>query len=163
MSESDKSWICTVCGYVHHGPVAPDVCCICGATSDLFELQETAPEPAVSTPSASQWRCLNCEYIHDGDAPPDFCQVCGAPPERFEPLAAVAPSMSTAEAGRVVIVGAGIAGVSAAKAARKHAPDAKIVLLAKEDAPPYYRLNLTRYLAGEIGEAKLMLQSDDWF
>ncbi|MBL7076085.1 MAG: FAD-dependent oxidoreductase [Kiritimatiellae bacterium] len=164
MSAPEKSWICTVCGYVHHGPVAPEVCCICGATSDLFELQEEAPPaPAAAAPTASRWRCLNCEYIHDGDAPPEFCPVCGAPPERFEPVAAAAPAIGTAEAGRVVIVGAGIAGVSAAEAARKHAPDAEILLLSKEEPLPYYRLNLTRYLAGEVGKDELVLQSDAWF
>ncbi len=89
--------------------------------------------------------------------------MCGAPPERFEPVAAASAVVGTDEAGRVVVVGAGIAGVSAAEAARKHAPEAEIVLLSRENERPYYRLNLTRYLAGEVDKDELALQTDAWF
>lgn len=34
-----KKWICTVCGYVYEGENAPEVCPVCGATKDKFELQ----------------------------------------------------------------------------------------------------------------------------
>jgi len=57
----------------------------------------------------------------------------------------------------VVIVGAGIAGVAAAETAREASPDALIWLVSQEGRPPYYRLNLTRYLAGEIPAASLPL------
>jgi len=161
VSATEKSWFCTVCGYVHHGPEPLDVCPVCGATSDLFEVQDAQDEPAA--PAPSQWRCLNCEYIHDGDAPPEVCPVCGAPPERFEAVEPCAPAVVGADAVRVVIVGAGIAGVSAAEAARKHSPDAEIVLLSREDSLPYYRLNLTRYLAGEVAASDLGLHPETWF
>jgi nitrite reductase (NADH) large subunit len=60
-------------------------------------------------------------------------------------------------------VGAGIAGISAAESIRKVSSDAKIVVLSKEAALPYYRLNLTRYLAGQIGEARLPLHPERWY
>lgn len=167
MSTPQKSWLCTVCGYIHHGPQPPDVCPVCGATSDLFELQEATEEPepsrGVATPVASQWRCLNCEYVHKGEAPPDRCPVCGAPRERFEALTEAQPSAGHGEAVRVVIVGAGIAGVSAAEAVRKNSDDAEVLMLCKEEALPYYRLNLTRYLAGEVTRTNLRLKSEAWF
>ena len=65
-----NTWVCTVCGYVHHGPEPPDICPICGATSDLFEPQEE-PEAQAPAPAVTEWRCLNCEYIHEGDQPPE--------------------------------------------------------------------------------------------
>ena len=49
-----------------------------------------------------------------------------------------------------MIVGAGIAGVAAAESLRTAAPEAEIALVSKESELPYYRLNLTRYLAGQI-------------
>ena len=31
-----KKFVCTVCGYIHEGDFAPDVCPVCGAKSDKF-------------------------------------------------------------------------------------------------------------------------------
>jgi rubrerythrin len=35
-----KKWICTVCGYVYEGNEAPEVCPVCKAPKDKFELQD---------------------------------------------------------------------------------------------------------------------------
>ncbi len=35
-----KVWICTVCGYVHMGPEAPDICPQCKAPKSKFKLKE---------------------------------------------------------------------------------------------------------------------------
>lgn len=38
-NESKKrKWRCTVCGYIHEGDEPPDVCPVCGAGKDKFEL-----------------------------------------------------------------------------------------------------------------------------
>ena len=114
--------------------------------------------------SQQAWRCLNCNYTHAGDAPPDMCPVCGAEAERFEPLAEALPEQgSTPEAIRAVVVGGGIAGVSAAEAIRRASPESSIVLLSSEPCIPYYRLNLTRYLAGEIDSASMPIQPASWY
>ena len=34
-----KKFICTVCGYIHEGDVAPEVCPVCKATADKFQEQ----------------------------------------------------------------------------------------------------------------------------
>lgn len=163
MTQTPNSWICTVCGYVHEGDAPPDVCPVCGATADLFEPYHAPQAPASPVP-VNRWRCLNCEYIHEGEAPPDFCPVCGAPAERFEVYAG-APVVvrSAAQPGRIVIAGAGIAGVSAAEAIRKAAPDTEITLISREAHLPYYRLNLTRYLAGEVSGDGLSLHPPEWY
>jgi nitrite reductase (NADH) large subunit len=90
--------------------------------------------------------------------------VCGAPKERFQPLA-VAGEGATASAAktRVVVVGAGIAGISAMESLRSACPDAKIALVSKEEVLPYFRLNLTRYLAGEVQKDELPLHDPDWY
>ncbi|MFZ3070690.1 MAG: FAD-dependent oxidoreductase, partial [Anaerolineaceae bacterium] len=64
---------------------------------------------------------------------------------------------------RYIIIGAGIAGVSAAEAIHQSDPDAEITLISNENVPPYFRMNLTRYLAGELDASKLVLHSPDWY
>lgn len=157
------SWVCVVCGYVHHGDEPPDVCPLCGATSDFFEPHDE-PQPEVKKKKISRWQCLNCDFISEGDRPPEICPVCGAPMENFEPLEE-APQIigQTAEKRKIVIAGAGIAGISAAESIRKVSPSAEIILLSKEPDYPYYRLNLTRYLAGEIDRNGLALHTPGWY
>ena len=122
-------------------------------------------EPAVSAPPApQQWRCPNCGYIHVGLQPPAQCPACGAPAERFEAVSeTAAAAVVAAAAPKVVIVGAGIAGVAAAQSLRTASPGAEITLVSKEAELPYYRLNLTRYLAGEIAEQDLPMHAADWY
>jgi nitrite reductase (NADH) large subunit len=90
--------------------------------------------------------------------------VCHVPAGQFEAIAARgAPRSGTAGSYKAVIVGAGISGVSAAEAIRSASPEAEITLIAGEDPPPYYRLNLTRYLAGEITTDGLPIHPLGWY
>ncbi len=158
-----KAWRCAICGYVHTGSEPPDVCPICGAPRDVFEAE--APQaPPVAKVAVERWRCLNCTYVHMGPEPPETCPVCGVPSDSFEPLAE--PVRQVAEATgvrRVVVAGAGVAGLAAAEALRATSPEVEITLVSKESVLPYYRLNLTRYLAGDIEEHQLPIKSEDWF
>jgi rubredoxin len=43
-----KRWRCTVCGYIHEGEGPPEICPLCGASSDKFELLAEEPEQAPS-------------------------------------------------------------------------------------------------------------------
>lgn len=67
------------------------------------------------------------------------------------------------EMNRVIIVGAGIAGVSAAEALRRQDRDVEILLLSDEREIPYYRLSLTRYLSGELQRENLFLHPEKWY
>lgn len=162
MAANEKAWKCVVCGFVHRGGVPPDVCPICGAPESEFESYQE-PTSAVP-PTVRQWRCLICGYVHEGNEPPDVCPVCCAGSDEFECVERALPSVEKAnDATRIVIVGAGVAGVSAAESARKTLPQAQITLVNEEDMPPYYRLNLTRRLAGEVSDADLALHPDTWY
>jgi len=164
MQSNETRCICTICGYVHQGTVPPDCCPICGATPDLFELNQSRSEPLKQEVLADQWACLNCEYIHQGSAPPATCPVCSMSADQFEPCQpGQAPTGAEQQDLSVVIVGAGIAGVSAAESVRRAAPSARITLLSKEADPPYFRLNLTRYLAGDIGVDDLYMHPRKWY
>ena len=163
MSASDsKAWRCNVCGYIHHGLEPPDVCPICGSPKEAFEA--FTPEVKSATPKVRSWRCLNCGYVHSGSEPPELCPVCGAPQDCFEPLSDATEKITRVEkAGKVVVVGAGIAGLAAVEAIRVASPETDVTLISKENQPPYYRLNLTRYLAGEVSETELSIKSQSWF
>jgi nitrite reductase (NADH) large subunit len=115
-----KTWVCSMCGYIHYGPEPPDECPVCGASKDQFTLStEEETPPAMEIPSVT--------------------------------------------VNKAVVVGAGIAGVSAAETLRKFAPQADITLISAETHLPYYRLNLTRYLAGEIHADQLSLHPEIWY
>lgn len=60
-----------------------------------------------------------------------------------------------------IVIGSGIAGVSAAKAIRKEDSKGSILILGDEDREPYFRIELTHLLAQEAPELPL-LEKGDW-
>lgn len=64
---------------------------------------------------------------------------------------------------RFLIIGGGIAGVSAAEAIHKVDPFADITLISDEPNLPYFRMSLTRYLAGEVNRDQLDLHKEGWY
>lgn len=159
---ANERWCCRVCGYIHLGETLPECCPVCGAKAEHFEPSAPLPDPVESVPG--RWRCMNCDFIHEGQAAPSYCTVCGAGREQFEPVAEQErDGGKEAMAGDIVVIGGGIAGLSAAEAARKNSPDASITLVCQEDDLPYYRLNLTRYLAGEITVSNLKVHPESWY
>lgn len=163
VARSAKAWRCNVCGFIHRGDEPPEECPLCGAPKADFDAYEEPKAHAPVAP-ARRWRCLNCTYMHEGAGLPGTCPVCGAHADRFEPLADAAVAVAGAGAARqVVVLGGGIAGISAVEALRRASPEAEIRLVTKEPGLPYYRLNLTRYLAGEIGVDALPIHPEDWY
>jgi len=158
----DKAWHCSVCGYVHHGGGPPEDCPVCGVSKEEFEAYEE-PRTAAAKPTARRWRCTVCSYIHDGDGPPESCTLCGADRSQFEPAEDETAPAASGNTAHIVILGAGIAGVSAAESVRRCAPQARITVLSREDRLPYYRLNLTRYLAGEVDAEALPVHPEGWY
>lgn len=160
---SDVSvWKCEVCGYVHRGAAPPESCPVCGADRDRFS-PLTLLTPPPPPPPTGLWRCTICDHLHHGAVAPGLCPVCGAVANLFLPQVESTPAGGTTEVRRLLILGAGIAGVTAAEEARTIAPEVAITLLTREAAAPYYRLNLTRFLAGEVGEEALPLQEPAWY
>lgn len=164
MTDNPRTWRCTICGYIHREPQPPEFCPVCGASREEFEPYfEETPAPAITSPVES-WRCGICGCTHAGPTPPQECPVCGANKEHFAPTpeereAARAPKGPA----RVVVLGAGIAGISAVEALCTASPDTEITLVSRESDLPYYRLNLTRFLAGEVTEKELPLRPEGWY
>lgn len=156
-----NAWRCVVCGYVHAGKEPPDSCPVCGATSGEFEPNPDMRTPAVAN-KAARWQCADCGCVQEGDEPPSECPVCGASTEKFEALSG--PAVARVDGVQcVVIVGGGVAAVSAAETVRKASPDSVVTLVAREPELPYYRLNLTQYLAGDTDRATLPIHPVEWY
>jgi nitrite reductase (NADH) large subunit len=119
-----------------------------------------------------RFRCTVCGYVHEGNEPPDTCPVCGVGREEFVPESAEAPAPMSLPAAAVpepaadlgwVVLGGGIAGLSAVESAREANPAVLITLVHREPSLPYNRLSLTRYLAGALKKDHLVIHSASWF
>ena len=122
------------------------------------------------------FRCAICGYIHNGDNPPEVCSICGAsasdfelfvqpaaPKENLETSPINESSEEKGETGTIIILGGGIAGLAAAEEIRKKSKDTHITIISAEKQLPYYRLNLTRYLAQEVNKNNLTIHPHHWY
>ena len=166
-AKNTKAWRCEVCGYVHRGPVPPEFCPVCGAGQDAFESYrepDSTVEAAGADTQTGHWQCLLCNHMCQAGKPDSCCPVCGAEPECFEPVQMPEGAVGAGDKPRrVVVLGGGIAGVTAVESVVTHSPHTDVVLLSRERALPYYRLNLTRYLAGDIRQEELPIHAESWY
>ena len=68
-----ERWRCSVCGYIHEGPISDDYQCpVCKQPAVVFvKLQEEAVQ------DEETWQCTVCGHVHHGDMPDDFvCPIC---------------------------------------------------------------------------------------
>lgn len=71
---------------------------------------------------------------------------------------------TTMGAERIVIVGAGPAGLATARAYRGHGGRGEVVVLGEEQIPPYERPPLTKgFLRGELDASELSIEPEQWF
>ncbi len=63
----------------------------------------------------------------------------------------------------VLIIGGGIAGVTAAESLRKISPALKIILIDSEEYPLYSRVLLPHYIKGKVPRAKVFLKTPEWY
>ena len=125
-----SAWKCDVCGYVHQGADAPDSCILCGADSEHFSPLAVALSPT-EKPTGNRWRCSICDHIHDGLEPPDHCKICSASGNMFEAVSEVVPLCGDTGIEQILILGSGIAGITAAEEARKCTQKPSITLIGK--------------------------------
>lgn len=117
----------------------------------------------MSDNQTKSWMCSECGLIFHGDRAPAKCPDCGASRDSFMLDQDKSISINQPNITRFVIIGSGIAGISAAETIRKHDPQASIQVITSEHELPYYRMNLTRYLAGELDAGKLSLHPQAWY
>ena len=153
-------WKCDVCGFIHEGEDPPAVCPVCGVDSSHFEKVKVAQ---YRQKTGARWKCGVCGYIHDGKNPPDKCPVCSVPSGYFGPVESGEYTAGSSGSVRdIVIIGAGVAGMTAAEQAAAQKGVA-VTVISGEQGVPYYRLNLTRYLAREVDSGDLIMNDYGWF
>lgn len=112
--------------------------------------------------SMTRWRCLVCGHIHVGPQPPDVCPACGVGPENF-----VRESMEDEYINdtqdKFVIIGGGIAALSAAQSIRKRNRSAEIIMLSEEEYLPYYRPALSDLLSEDLPDKRLYVLDKAWY
>lgn len=111
----------------------------------------------------NNWRCTVCGQAFEGDAPPVPCPVCGAGRDAFEPLAAEANPQRKSSEDKFVIIGAGLAGLAAAKAIRKRNATAAITMVSAENHLPYNRPALSRAMAEGLSLDGLLLEKEAFY
>jgi nitrite reductase (NADH) large subunit len=62
-----------------------------------------------------------------------------------------------------LIIGNGVAGTTAAEIIRRQDPKGSITILSEEDIPFYYRIRLNDFIAGDVGEKKLIARKESWY
>ena len=82
MADQQKTWRCTVCGYIHVGPRPPDFCPVCGTPGSDFEEYE---EPAVIVNAYQEpvLPAMHCEWPLEVNLP-QFVRRLGS--EELPPL-----------------------------------------------------------------------------
>jgi nitrite reductase (NADH) large subunit len=63
----------------------------------------------------------------------------------------------------IVIVGSGIAAISAVKTIHEINPQSKITIFGEEKFYPYYRIKISKGLLGNLEEEKLLVQKKQWY
>src|SRR5512133_2737160 len=89
-----------------------------------------------------------------------------APPEStdLEPRRVAVPGDHTLQRAirRVVVIGAGVAGVTAAEELRRALPEAELTLIGDEPYAFYNRMGITRLVSESVSIESLYLNRDDW-
>jgi hypothetical protein len=112
--------------------------------------------------SKKLWRCQVCGQVFEGEAPPEVCPACGVGAENFVPEG-LEDEFTNDTKEHFVIVGGGIAALSAAQAIRKRNSTASITLLTEEAFKPYYRPALSDFLSEDLPDERLFVMQDQWY
>lgn len=108
------------------------------------------------------WKCTVCGEIYERPTPPNVCPACGVGKEYFSGVEKenyeILPSKEN-----IIIIGGGVAGLTAAESARKRAPQTTITIIETEKSLPYYRTMLSDFLYKSLTDTELYLRPLDWF
>jgi len=107
------------------------------------------------------WRQV-CGQVFEGEAPPDVCPACGVGSENFVPEG-LEDEFTNDTKEHFVVVGGGIAGLSAVQAIRKRNSTASITLLTEEAFKPYYRPALSDLLSEYLPDERLYVMMNQWY
>lgn len=92
------------------------------------------------------WRCLICGEVYEGEEPPESCPACGAPSGQFVCVNKKEVEFRKDTEETFVVVGGGIAAVSAIESIRERNKTCRILMISEEKSLPYFRILLSKKL-----------------
>lgn len=112
--------------------------------------------------SKKKWRCLVCGQIFEGEEPPEVCPACGVGKENFVPEKLEDEFVNNTNE-RFLIIGGGIAGLTAAASIRQRNNTGTITIVTEEAVKTYYRPALSDLLGCDIADEKFFVHHEDWY
>lgn len=106
-------------------------------------------------------KCLVCGQIFGDEI--NICPVCGVGKENFVPIEAENRDFKEDTDEIFLILGTGVAAVSAAEAIRKRNATCNIVLLGNESTLPYNRPMLTKKLTNLTQNNNFFIRKEEWY
>lgn len=116
-----------------------------------------------SSDGKTYWQCTVCGEIFEGAMPPLTCPVCGAGTEAFIEHFPEDVTYSSEKPLNAVIIGSGIAAISAAISLRKRNGNARITMISSEKELPYFRPVLTNAIAEKIDDSQFYVHPENFF
>lgn len=105
---------------------------------------------------------MACVSRVEGPVAVDPHPTLEGPAENGEPSRPAVAAARPPTIGRIVVVGAGVAGVTAAEELRRALPDAELTLVGDEPYAFYNRMGITRLVSESVSIESLYLNRHDW-
>lgn len=119
------------------------------------------PEPVQAAPNIA-WKCLVCGEIIEGPKP-ESCPICGVGPEQFVAVEQESVSVMSIENKKIIVVGSGIAALSACEEIRKRNTVCSIEMISSEDVFCYNRPMLTKGILSEFDALNFFTRDLNWY
>lgn len=110
-----------------------------------------------------KWICVVCGDVFEGERPPEICPTCGASHEQFEEYIEEIIDFVSDEVLTILIVGNGLAGLSAAREARVRNKNASIKMITSEDHITYNRPMLIDYVLEDYDANHFIIEQSMWY
>lgn len=108
------------------------------------------------------WKCSVCGEMIQADSAPSQCPICGVGSEFFEEVGEVVSDTCINTDKKVIIIGNGIAGFSAAKTLRRLDKGCRIDLFTLESRITYDRTKLSKKLY-DLQDETFFLEPREWY
>lgn len=110
-----------------------------------------------------RWTCSVCGESYNQIDAPDICPACGVRKEFFVPSNLEEKTKKVETTDTIVIIGGGIAALSAAKTVRERSDNAKVIILSNENEYPYYRTLLSEMIGEGIAREQFLVKNEKWY
>lgn len=117
--------------------------------------------PKKKPKNANLVKCVVCGEVFDSSL--DICPVCGVGKENFVPVYEDEVKFSKNTEEIFLILGNGVAGLSAAKAIRERNKTCSIVMVTNENALSYNRPMLTKSMIAKFDASQIAIHDEQWY